>query len=110
MSFLDLSATQVLVIVMAGVVGGLAYDYYYKLLTMATYLSALEHVGAGAVAALLTVFTGALGTPTDAGSFILLAGIGYGGTDVIDGFIQKLQAPPASGSGVTTSSAPAPPA
>jgi hypothetical protein len=85
-----------------GAVGGLAYSYYYKLLSMATYLSALGHIGAGAVAALITVATGALGAPTDQGSFLLLAAIGYGGTDVIDSFVQKLQSTPSTTATGTT--------
>jgi hypothetical protein len=98
---MDLTTTQLLLILIAGAVGGLAYDYYYKLLTLATYLSALYHVGAGALAGGLVVFSGALGVPSDYGTFLLVAAIGYGGTDVIDSFIQKLQTTPAAAPAAT---------
>ena len=80
----------------AGGLGGLAYDYYYKLLTMATWMQAVSHVGAGALAAILTVLSGALSSPTSYGTFLLLAGTGYAGTDVIDSCVQKLQQAPAA--------------
>ena len=110
MNMVDITAlttTQWLLLALAGVVGGLAYDYYYKLLTMATYLPALYHVGAGVVSVVIVVLTGALGPPTDQGSFLLLAGLAYGGTDVIDSFIQKLNptppvSPPATGAPAAT--------
>jgi hypothetical protein len=105
--FASLTTTDWVLLAVTGIVGGLAYDYYYKLLTIATYLSALQHIGAGIVAVVIVVLTGAFGPPTDSTSFLLLAAFAYGGTDVIDSFIQKLQTPPTSAS---SSSTPGPPA
>lgn len=75
----------------AGGLGGLGYSYYNKLLTVSTYLAALEHLGAGALAGLLVVGSGSLPVPNDYASGFLVAAIGYGGTDVIDSFLQKLR-------------------
>jgi hypothetical protein len=85
----------------SGGIGGLAYSYYNKLLTVATYLQTVYHVAAGALAAFLLVISGALNPPTDYQGFLVLAGVGYAGTDVIDSFIQRLQTGAASATGAT---------
>ena len=90
--------TPIVYTAVAGGVGGLAYSYYYKLLTMSTYLVAVEHIAAGAFAGLLVVFMGVFGAPTDYPSALPIMIAGYGGTDVIDSFIQKLQPIPAPAS------------
>ena len=88
-----MDTTTLFYVLLVGGAGGLGYDYYYKLLTSATWLSAAYHVATGAVAAALTVFSGTLAAPTSWESIVALAAVGYAGTDVIDSLVQKLQQP-----------------
>jgi hypothetical protein len=102
-----MDTTTLLEILIVGAAGGLAYDYYYKLLTMSTYLSAAWHVAAGAFAAAVTVLSGTLAAPSDYASILALAAVGYAGTDFIDSLIQKIEQTPATSS--ASPSTPGPP-
>ena len=81
--------------VVAGGLGGVVYSYYNKLFTVATYLEALYHAGAGVAVGAL-VFFGALGSgwavPSDWATALPVAALGYAGTDVIDTLAQSLAA------------------
>lgn len=96
---------------LVGLAGGLGYDYVYKLFAAPTYLIAIWHAAAGAIAALIIVYMGILPAPTDEATAIAIAGIGYVGTDFLDSLIQKIQSS-AAGSTPPTAAAgpPAPPA
>ena len=83
--------TPIVLALLAGGLGGLGYSYYNKLLSVSTYLQALEHTLAGAFAGLLGVFALGYVYPTDWATAFPLIVIGYGGTDVLDSFFQKLQ-------------------
>lgn len=101
--------TPILYTAGAGAVGGLAYSYFYKLLTYATYLQAAGHLVAGAVAALLVVIaSGAFSPPTDVATAWPLLIVGYGGTDVIDSFVQKLRTPTPNAGATSTAAGPPP--
>jgi hypothetical protein len=83
----------------AGSAGGLAYSYYNRLMTVATYLVAIEHIAAGFVVGAIAVTGLGYAVPTGWQDAFPIAALGYAGTDVLDSLAAKLKA-----------SAPAPPA
>jgi hypothetical protein len=103
-----MDTTTLFEILIVGAAGGLGYDYYYKLLSMSTWMSAAGHVAAGAFAAAVTVLSGTLVAPTSYASIIALAAVGYAGTDFIDSLVQKLRQTPATSA--SSPSTPGPPA
>ncbi len=90
-----MDTNTLLAFAVAGGVGGVVYSYYNKLFSVATYLQALYHVGAGFVVGLMAAF-GAFGAgwavPADWTTAFPVAALGYAGTDVIDTFAQRLSA------------------
>lgn len=101
----DITAATVFYGVIFGALGGVLYIVYNHLVSVATYLTATEHVVAGAIVGVLGVTALGYADPSVVGitwatTFPLVV-LGYFGVDVIDGIAadianEPVPTPPAS--------------
>ena len=90
----DISTATVVYGLLFGAIGGGVYAFYNHLLSVATYLGALEHIGAGAVVGVLGILAFGYADPSVAGvtwaTVFPLVVLGYFGVDVIDSLAQDI--------------------
>ncbi len=94
----DITTATVLYGLIGGALGGVLYAVYNHLVSQATYLSALEHVGAGAIVGVLGLVAFGYADPSVVGvtwtSVFPLVTLGHFGVDIIDSLAQDIASKP----------------